>query len=53
MTKHYGAWNKKSKVWVKWLSYANSKKLMDKRIRKYSAPEYVVSRGIPKSSEWF
>ena len=49
----YGAWNHKQKRWVKWLGYTKTKPTMNSRLRKYKAPERVISRRIPKSSRWF
>jgi len=40
----YIAWNKKSKVEVKWLGYTKTKKEMEKRLKEYHAPKYVVPK---------
>ena len=55
MKSYYGAWNTKSKCWVKWLGYSLDKKLMEKRINKYCHPQikHIIDRKIPQSSKWF
>lgn len=52
---YYGAWNSKAKRWVKWLGYSTSKKLMNKRVDKYTTPQlkHIWARKIPRSSIWF
>ena len=55
MKNYYGAWNRKSKLWVKWLGYSTDKKKMDKRVDKYCSPQitHILGRKIPSSSVWF
>ena len=47
-----GAWNKKSKIWVKWIGYKCSIDTMDKELGKLRVPSHVISRPIPRSSFW-
>lgn len=49
----YAAYNKKSKVVVKWLGYKNTKKEMEKLLKQYKAPKYVIPRKMTdKQLKW-
>jgi len=46
-TVKFGAWNRQSKVWVRWLGTAPSKKAMAYRLEKFEAPDGIVVKSIP------